>query len=273
MEIDIKKGSGIDNLVSGYCPGKVDKEKIISVDNHVGGLYKKYQTAVESHDFTKINQIVRFITLSDDVDDVFSPEEISGIFDTFQKLVNNGENDLGVFISKLLQNSYDAGYNNFSLSVSSKVFSLGSYIRGNEDRLLVLGVAGQDIPGGGGSTRYVSYRFQNESPIVGWGARDSQFVFYGSAKACGNKAKRCEFIFRGEVGRFVGMDALDCTFKAHSQGAIDVLTSCIPDIYHKGDHSFRTGNRIIFIHEDGEEEIVADYSVRGGRVRIKSGSR
>ncbi len=103
METAIIKGKGIDHLVSGYSPKKVEEERIIKADNNT--IFQKYiRSFVEDDEYLS------------NVREVLPPDKINDFLTTLgQQKVKGWECKAGRFISRLIQNSFNAGNESFLL--------------------------------------------------------------------------------------------------------------------------------------------------------------
>ena len=150
----------------------------------------------------------------------------------------------GLFISAMLQESYDAGHNNFSIDLSpidKKIMNVGSMIEGKPNNAINIKIKGSDIGNqlcGFGSwycsfaikgdaghslgtlSEYCSFDVDGSAWVrCGEQSKRSKYIISGSVgKKCAYKAQNCEFTIKGDIGGtddltgFFGNYAIDCTF-------------------------------------------------------------
>ncbi len=103
----------------------------------------------------------------------------------------------GLFISKLIQSSYNNGYNDFELNIKDldQINSLGRYLKGDKDnriRIKLIGDAGN---------------------ATGAESEHCEFIVEGNVdKAYGNNATNSFFYTTGNVDDWCGSNAIDCSF-------------------------------------------------------------
>ena len=159
-------------------------------------------------DFFKISKNDLFNKFFDPCNIVLSPDEIT----TFRRLTTCYEDNsyvlnedheafTGLFISNLIQNSYDVGYNNFNLGTNDS-FLLGSSIEGSEENPIIIGIG------------EVEFNHQ----IVGLLAKHSTFNIkenHGTEIGC--DAKHSTFNIEENQGENIGWDAKHSTFKSSNE--------------------------------------------------------
>ncbi len=132
--IPIKRRKGIDGLVSGYSPEKVEEENdLLCTGNKYDRLLIKYSTYLSipfcPHDNSRMEAVLRT------VDEVLQPEEL----DTLLQVTCRSQHEkhfhrrTGQFFSRLINNSYLAGYNNFSFHMTELIEMFCFNVRGTEE--------------------------------------------------------------------------------------------------------------------------------------------
>ncbi len=211
MDIEIRKRKGIDELVSGYSPGKVDESKNITAMGKDHILFNKYQQKLlnphfpECLDRRKLPQIPRYrydsyvFDYFDDIVDVLTPEQINRFlqmtvqcerYEQYAELT-------GSFVSRLLQNSYNAGHNNFTLDTRKicPIFGLGSFVYGTPERPLILNITGN--------------LFEEGCTAIG----DARVSISGDVlQGSINSPIGSKIHIKGEAGHEVARLSQDCTF-------------------------------------------------------------
>jgi len=246
----IQKKKGIDDLVKRYSPKKVEEEKrIIAADAlDYAPLFEKYLQYVET--FCPRSLDVEFI------DEILSPDDINLFLQAsipFEDLQSSFPFEdkayciaMGLFLSRLIQNSYQAGHNNFYLNTKNilPLSELGMCFQGEEENPLKLTIDG------------------DTGKNLGSRATNSMMTVHGNTISLGDFISHCTFILHGKLEKhslveLFGKPITDCIFKTPNQETLQTLLKII----HK--HKYRdtlSGNKIISIQEDGSEEMIKDYS-------------
>ncbi len=276
MKLEIRKKHGVEDLISGYTPKKVEHGLLL---NSTGGkftrLLRKFQKMLDQPDsISHPHQRIR---------DVLTPREI----DNFLQLASIEKHArirkyTGYFIDRLIQNSYDAGYNDFILH-TPKLLEICSGLKGVENQLKVK-VYG-DIYSCGSSCNCVQISFFGESTSLGERATDSVFEA-GDVGNIGTNAINCKFQ-AGKLKYSCGFSAIrseffveefgdckrtySCIFKTDRSDTLSLMLEKVPSFnrektcyYHSQYKKVLSKNKIIFIHPDGREEVVRDYGEGSG---------
>ena len=130
----------------------------------------------------------------------------------------------------MIQNSYNAGNNNFYLKppLVEDLSFLGAYLQGSTEREIILQIDGN-----------VGYK-------CGYLAKNSTFMINGNVgNGCGGYTKSSTFRINGEVEVLCGESAKNSTFKTTKPETLKKLLEYVP-----------TGNKIILIKSNGNEEVV-----------------
>ena len=247
---EIKKGKGINDVVRGITPGRVEDERRVEVvdENEFSELMDKCFKFVDDdnyrhlYDPDKLRASLRGYVLT--------PSQINYFLQATIELESckGYAHSVCRFMRPLIQNSYDAGHNGFTLNTKDLplIGSVGWSLKGTEDRLLMLGVEG------------------DAGNILGLGARHACFTLNGNyvGDNLGSTAFYSTFILNVEdTGKDSGFVAGDCTFKTPNREVLSKLIDSVSrvdgDIFGKRKPSY---NKIIFIHPDGTEETVRNYA-------------
>ncbi len=256
MEVEVIKRKGIDSLVRGYSPGKVEEEKKTSVVlNHDSKqLLAKYEQMLQHKEDT----------YSYDEDDILGITEILTPFQInaflqltlFHKTRRWYGVTVGTFINKLIRNSYTKGHNDFYLNVTAPFNSLGLEWKGHESRLSIL-VLGDINDHCGDRGRDLDIKIDgNARHWLGYGSINSSFQVQGKVGSyCAFLAHGSTFTFYSDVLQRCGERSKLCTFKATKESSLHRLLDIIPSQIE----GRPSGNRVIFIHADSREEMIKDY--------------
>jgi len=242
VETEITRKKGIDTLVSGYSPGKVEEENEIKVADSVdyGGLFKKYKRFKEIVDFPRRPE-ERW------VDEVLSPDEINLFLQTyFIHEDNRNVTAMGLFTSRLLQNSYLGGYNNFKISMKNipPIDSLGTCLWGCEENPLVMTIDGNV----GGSFGFKAFNCRltvnGDVDFLSHGMENSIITIHG-------EYEKDDLDVAPIIGIRLGFTQIsgNCTFKSSQYSTAKKLADLA---YCKRE----ANNKVFFIHPDGREELM-----------------
>ncbi len=135
MRTEVVKGKSIEGLVGRYSPKKVEEEKEVENNPNIAAALSRYQEWINSphDDLVQINEM----------DIILTPLQIKSILEVATSSNHHlHRNYSGYFISKLVQNSYDEGYNNFNFSWSGELYSLPYRGKGTEERPLFITIRG-----------------------------------------------------------------------------------------------------------------------------------
>ncbi len=320
METAVTKGKGIDHLVSGYTPGKVEEAKQMQVmgDNKLKRLLERYKELFDKRNGFPLQYLERKAQIDLRFQDVLSPGDINAFLLMTKEFAGQKYNDdlTSLLLSRLIQNSYVAGEREFRLHVPQKIKAI-AYLGGSEEGKLKLHLRGDFdqfccadscfldvfIDGNVGlsfamKSEDSSYHIkgnvdhqcaiyakrcflliegdadghlaeaQKECSLTIHGntgasfaniCRDSFFEVYGDTGE--NSARQVEnstFIFHGKVdGNHSCLDSTNCLFKTDNRKSLETLIKWVPDktFQDKGP----SGNKVIFIHADGREEVIRKY--------------
>ena len=193
--VEIKKGKGIEGLFEGFAVGKPEEEKPIEV---VEGVFQELMGEYERFLETECDSWNDFQVELNKITETVTPADITAFLQTTIKHEQHNEYcwRTGLFISKLMQNSYEAGHNDFILNTTAlkEIHNLGCDLTGTEERLIKLTIIG------------------NTGDWCGWGSRN-------------------------------------LSYKTPNKKTLDKMLKNV-----------KKGNRIIFVHPDGSEEIMRRYN-------------
>lgn len=162
-----------------------------------------------------------------------------------------------LFVNRLIQNSYDAGHNDFVLTLDdAEVPLLGDMLKGSSRRELQLKIIGHAGIWCGSHSEYGSFTIEGD--VENWcgsDAKNSRFLVKGSAGyGCGLTSEHSEFIIEKDVswgcgnnsqssvfsiGRNIGIDcgkgSQNSTYIASTKQTLEQLEMMVPE-----------GNRIVY---------------------------
>ncbi len=220
METTIIKSDGLGNLKN-IIPGKVEQEKDLVVDEDcLATLLAEYHTLIElegetleHHEFVQ-GEYCDFPTA------VLQPGEINEFLQYSKKIASDELYvfGIGLFISRLIQNSYRGGHNNFELDQNGlpQINYLAAHLLGKEDDPINVEIKGD------------------------------------TGHSCGMESKHCNYLIEGDSKGDAGYDSKNCIFRTTSPITLSELR-CAAFVWHTP-----TKNMIYRIHKNGKEELVAD---------------
>ncbi len=271
----IKKGKAIDHLVSGYSPGKIEEERSMVAEG--GKFYELAQKYV---------QYVEVFNQGREVDDILIPAEIDSFLRGTEFIEVKRKQFFAhpTFISKLIQNSYNAGYNDFHFSTTrSPIYShLATGVVAKPENPCNITIEGHARSASCRSVRHVNLTVYGDAGTdLAQGAKDSNITVHGNCKSsCGTQTRASSFIINGNVERSCGSYSRGSTFliggRIFKEFTEHMAWDEIPGMKARGS-TFKTphlkelmtlslapaGNRIIYIHPDGREEVARDFGDRG----------
>lgn len=191
METVIKKSTGLDDLLHHYYPQRHDEPKPLETsygESDSNPIFELYQQLTGTMPTTFLDTIAflnnpehltRVKQKIAEIREVMPPERIDLMAELFSRL-NDGDCLGGLFVSQLLQNSYNARYNDFTITSTnqSPLSMLAHGLRGRQDRFLKLNLVGPVGDHIGYSCRYVLFSIVTD-PIP-----PLRFSFQGSKDCC-----------------------------------------------------------------------------------------
>jgi len=262
VNTEIQKGKGIENLAG---TSMAEEARDIEASHGLSGLFERYvqiidETSTVAEDLTK------------SISDILTPNQINAFLQQTILCENrpNYSNSTGLFISQLIQNSYDSGSNNFTLDSTElrEIVDLGFKNQGTPDRPIEITITGNtggkcgfhsknaifNITGntkgscGGYAENSMFNITGNAEDYIGYESRNSEFTISGNTgNNCGAWSKYSTVTITGNIGDGCGYES-ESTYKTSNQ---ETLTKMLEDVPQ--------GNRIIFI-QDVKEEIKQDYA-------------
>ena len=233
----IKKGGGIDEILKGQTPGKLDveKEPAVARREEFETLLLKYELALE----LDISPREKYLREMKKTVGVLTPEEIDLFLQTTVRYENHEKycSSTGYFISRLIQDSYDAGHNDFTLNTKGLrgLDKLCTELKGKKKNPLKVTING------------------NAGNCCGEDSKRSLFYIEGNAgDDCGRVSKKSVFCVSGDVGSKCGSWSKKSTFKTPNRETLGKMYKDIDDSKY--------GGRVVFIKPDGTEEEVLNFT-------------
>ena len=270
--------NGLDKMLEGLNPDHVEEQRKINVETSaISAVYEKFQKSAETpheYHFTAFDSIgLEWLT------DVLPPELISQLW----QVISSERDDLSPhFLNRLIQNSYDAGYNDFVVDVreTSPPQHIGRCLQGTATRKLELAVMGNLGFMNGSNMRYVNYCVDGKVGYsFGYHAQHSSLIVDEATNWFGEETTDCTLIARRDGGFLTASRAERATVIIHGEISSGTLIingqnkatycSCGEEAVYS---TFKTSNaanleklmrvpennKIIFIEENGTEKIIRD---------------
>ncbi|MFH1637621.1 MAG: hypothetical protein ABIB71_04330 [Candidatus Woesearchaeota archaeon] len=257
----------IDDFLKGYSKLETPDERM---DSKVEGTLlfdrglKEYEKLLQNEDLFKIPSPL------DKLDAILTPQQINSFLQSTIRYEQN-ENYIcytGAFISRLMQNSYNARHNGFFFNTSAlkEIDNMAYKIKGthlNPIRVKIEGNVGTfcgqnsqhvslDITGEvsescGQLAKNIEVRIDgNSGPKCGLNSIDSKFMITGDAEfSLGNSSVNCEFILKRLAEGPSGWEAKKSVFKTPNSYSLEVFKKSV---------ICGLGNKIYFIKPDGKEK-------------------
>ncbi len=260
---EAKRGRGIDELIAQLVPQSVEDKPRITVVPGTASLLGQYRAMfyaglTRDDKWLRREELKKIQEYTRDVKSVLSPAEITGFFEQTKDQAEQFHYGAftGLFLTKLIQNSYNAGYNRFSIDTRwiphdwehrvMEISYLGHRLRGREGNLLRLKVTGSLWKQNAAYAQYLHMnvtrgadkfgpRAKNceltasKANTLGSGARYCQFKAV-SASDVGKGAKHSSFYLSDRAGGvyagegctvYVGKGGADCAFVKGAQVTIE----------------------------------------------------
>ncbi|MFH1637430.1 MAG: hypothetical protein ABIB71_03325 [Candidatus Woesearchaeota archaeon] len=207
------------------------------------------------------------------INSILTPGQINSFLQATMRYEDhkNYSENTGFFITRLIQNSHNAGNNKFTLNtrtLSKEIDWLGFELKGSNDRLLEIIVGGnvghscgevaKNIRGlyiGGNAGNWCGYEAENIGELYiggnagyhcGGESRHSVISISGNAGySCGEESKYSVISISGNAGEKSGLNAKNSTFKTPNKETLRLLKKYVP----KGKR-----NKIYFINKKGKEK-------------------
>ncbi len=188
--------------------GKPDEKKeqktVRTAFPQLEALLKKYQEVL-AHDG-------RFLPSVDDLHDAPTPEQIDQCLQSTAPFEchKNYEEHTGIFLSKLIQNSYEAGHNNFRLTTRTLTKNI-TYLddfKGGYYRPIHITIDGNIGHMCGHDSSHARIELMgNAKDWCGDNAEDSTFIIHGTTGFyCAGNSKHCRFHLLGDIPFDIGAD-------------------------------------------------------------------
>ena len=269
MITEIKTSKGIEGLVSKYTPQVVEEARDIEIVGDITGVMQSFLKHIDDPcPYSNFHKYLR------QVNEVLTPSEIySLVCPTEWTATEPSKREMrSEWISKLIENSNNAGYNNFIL----KGDNLALYLRGQEDKPIHVEIFGSNTVKKGFMSCFNRMIIFNSIVTVHGDAvfsevENSMLTIYGEPFMSGSlRSIKSTITLHGEASYYLTeIDASDTVFKTSSKETLGKLCVNNKEMVTKDDGDLDiwreasdkpSRNKIIFIHPDGREEVVRDYS-------------
>ena len=201
------------------------------------GLLKKYEKVLEKPSNLEYKKMIGHI------DDILTPKEINLFLQQTIKYENHRNycnHHTSYFISKLMQNSYKAGNNNFFLHTSAlnEIGDLCTEIVGRKNKPICITIEGNVGARIASRVKYANIEIKSKKiKILGFKAVSSTFkihanvgkgigersirsnfeIFGDAGDLLGNLSNKSKYIIHGDVGAKCGSGAEECEFIVYGE--------------------------------------------------------
>ncbi|MBI2669407.1 hypothetical protein HYX14_06210 [Candidatus Woesearchaeota archaeon] len=219
----LRRGGGLDDVVRGMKPQKPEEVKPIeTVGEHpFSALLEKYKAFLDDRTYGDHHK------KNADLTDILNPEHINAFLQSTVIHENHEKykERTGLFLNSLLQNSYDAGHNDFQLNTKSTkpLDYLGAFLEGTKEkpiRLTITGNVGDWC--GQESTNGIYTLNGNVGEWCGWGST------YGTYMITGDVGRRCGYYSTNGIYTINGNVGASCGFG--SKHGIYMITGDVGDM-------------------------------------------
>ena len=184
----------IQNPLYDDLPSPDEKKEAKESSNDLEDLLGKFEESLRLEHFGEYNRHI-----NKTINDVLTPEQINSFLQTTITYENdkNYQHYMGLFVSKLIQNSYDNGHNNFVLNTKAlkEMHSIGYKLEGTEEKQIQITIEG------------------NTGKWCGLTAKNSTFNIKGNAgDGCGRDSNHTTFNIKGNTGNWCGEESKHTTY-------------------------------------------------------------
>ncbi|MFH1637495.1 MAG: hypothetical protein ABIB71_03660 [Candidatus Woesearchaeota archaeon] len=249
----------VDDIFSGYSKLEAPEER---KEHKVEGslFFEGFEELVKKYERILAISTYYVSGVLDEIDSILQPEQIDSFLQStirYDEHKNYSENT-GLFITRLIQNSHNAGNNRFMLNtkaLSKDINYIGGELKGREKNLLEIIVGGDCGEACGIWAKNIrKIRIaRNAGKKCGFGANNLKELYIGgnAGEFCGSGALNIRQIYIGGKAQSIcGDTARNSTFKTPNEETLRLLKKNVP----KGQ-----GNKIYFIHPDNHEEEIKEW--------------
>ena len=172
------------------------------------------------------------------IDDILTPLQINGLLSATEMYTRNGgsiTHNRGHFISKLIQNSYEAGHNDFFFNTvnSTNVHKLGIRLKGSKETPIRINIEGDVGIYCGGYSDFVDIKINgNAGHYLGSSTIYSNFEAKNVENLCGYCSNRSTIVVHGEFGEDIRgpyASTINCNFITYNEEMYKRLVKELPD--------------------------------------------
>jgi len=222
---EIRRQNGIDGLVSGYSPGKVEGQKELETIGGFQELLNKYQKNL-ARGVVGLVELVDFLNTDNKISEILPPADIQSFLQAVRPYRYNRHFSSVTprLLNQLIQNSYEAGYNDFHLNLYSIMKAVCSEVHGSDSNPICIEIEGYVGNSSVSSVNRATIKVKGDTgPLFGSLARDSTIYIDGNVgQLFANRAERCTFILHGQAELYHVQGPREicstgCTFKTSNQ--------------------------------------------------------
>jgi hypothetical protein len=229
-----RKG-GIDDLVTSYAAQPIDEVGVVQLDDSVfETLLEQYQVFVDDNNVKYSTD--ELIGKLKPITEILTPDEINRFLQcsvTYEQYRYYAVT-ISFFITKLIQNSHDAGHNEFVLDLSTlteKLFFLGYKLQGTEERPLQIELSGDTGGTFGSKSHYLTTIVHGEAnKNCAPNSRNFVGTFHGNVgRGSFFRAESITVTLYGEIGDQCGIESVNGTYRTPNKETAAKLLYMIPE--------------------------------------------
>ncbi len=265
--------SGIDDLLKDYKPQPLAEPPspiVVVGENKFTALMERYKRFLDEERIW-FEPIIKYYNAIEDISKILTPEEINQFLQMTIEIESHDNYQVrtGIFLSRLIQNSYDAGNNDFHLDTTSLTRHLTYFcmlIEGEEERPININIRGDVGYSFGFKSQYAKFTITgnvglwlstyskfcnifttgNVGPWAGNASHHCTYTLAGNVESnLGENSQQSNYFIGGTLGNCVGINAMNCVYKTSNLKTLHELVKYLSN-----------KNKIYFINSDGKEELV-----------------
>ena len=228
----------LDRILEGLNPDSVEEKKPLPVEqSDFSDVLRQYRAFNEwkptPEEMGPYHFLDANLKRTAKIKIILPPSAINALFHSI--ITHDHDADkMTFFISRLIQNSYNAGYNDFFLqTLDEETNYLCRNLQGTKDNPLKVTVTGNGTFHLGGESQHIFLTVYGDAWGLGAGVRDSTFILDGDDlgylgwhsddSMTSDGSLRSTYVLKGKIGPSTGRFCDNCTFKVYNPDTIKKL--------------------------------------------------
>ncbi len=228
--------SGIDDLLRNYKPQPLAEPPspiVVVGEDKFGALMERYKRFLDDETQRYYMMPSTYRKITQNIHTILSSEEINQFLQmTIESETHkNYQERTGIFFSRLIQNSYNAGNNNFHLNTTALTVPLGNlcaFIKGTKKRPVEVCLKG--------NVAYMGWYWSKYTICILSGDAGDHFA---------DSSENGVYTITGNIEEGVGRFSINCTYKTPNPKTLEKMKEIIPQ-----------HNKLYFINRDKTEQLV-----------------